>query len=155
MKEALEAYVGLAEERHRETLAALRAEAQANSLVNAALLVTTVLEIAELCAGKRAVPPEVDTAVSELLGHLLSVEPDKSASFDRSLALTIHRSRLDRARQLEAHVPGCELEIVEGTHSLLMEASALVRERALAWMARHGAASVGAEAAAAPGPDLG
>ena len=62
---------------------------------------------------------------------------------------------LDRARQLEAHVPGCELEIVEGTHSLLMEASALVRERALAWMARHGAASVGAEAAAAPGPDLG
>jgi pimeloyl-ACP methyl ester carboxylesterase len=46
---------------------------------------------------------------------------------------------LDRARQLEAHVPGCELEIVEGnTHSLLTEAAGLVRERAVAWMRAHG-----------------
>lgn len=46
---------------------------------------------------------------------------------------------LDRARQLEAQVPGCELEIVpDSSHSLLTEQSALVRERALAWMDRVG-----------------
>ncbi|MCU1496696.1 MAG: alpha/beta hydrolase [Acidimicrobiales bacterium] len=43
----------------------------------------------------------------------------------------------DRARELEAKVTGCTLEIVEGSsHSLLTERSALVRERALAWV--HG-----------------
>lgn len=56
---------------------------------------------------------------------------------------------LDRARELEAKVPGCELEIVEGcSHSLLTEQSALVRERALAWIGRFttmaGRDSVGA-----------
>lgn len=46
---------------------------------------------------------------------------------------------LDRARELEAKVPGCELEIVPGSsHSLLTEQSALVRERALAWIERQG-----------------
>jgi pimeloyl-ACP methyl ester carboxylesterase len=46
---------------------------------------------------------------------------------------------LDRARELEAKVPACELEIVEGcSHSLLTEQSALVRERALAWIDRQG-----------------
>lgn len=46
---------------------------------------------------------------------------------------------LDRARELEAKVPHCELEIVEGSsHSLLTEQSALVRERALAWIERQG-----------------
>jgi len=44
---------------------------------------------------------------------------------------------LDRARELEAKVPGCELEIVEGcSHSLLTEQSSLVRERALDWIGR-------------------
>lgn len=43
---------------------------------------------------------------------------------------------LDRARELEAQVPDCTLEIVpECSHSLLTEQSALVRERALAWLA--------------------
>lgn len=42
---------------------------------------------------------------------------------------------LDRARELEAKVPGCRLEIVQGcSHGLLTESSALVRERALAWI---------------------
>lgn len=46
---------------------------------------------------------------------------------------------LDRARELEAKVPGCELEVVPGSsHSLLTEESALVRERALTWLARVG-----------------
>ena len=45
---------------------------------------------------------------------------------------------LDRARELEAKVPGCRLEIVDGSsHSLLTEATALVRERALAWIAEQ------------------
>ncbi len=44
---------------------------------------------------------------------------------------------LDRARELEAKVPGCELEIVPGSsHSLLTEESNLVRDRALAWIDR-------------------
>lgn len=44
---------------------------------------------------------------------------------------------LDRARELEAKVPDCVLEIVPGSsHSLLTEESALVRERALAWLER-------------------
>ena len=47
---------------------------------------------------------------------------------------------LDRARELESKVPGCELEIVPGSsHSLLTEESNLVRERALAWIERVGA----------------
>lgn len=46
---------------------------------------------------------------------------------------------LDRARELEAKVPGCQLEIVDGSsHSLLTEQSGLVRERALAWLAQVG-----------------
>jgi pimeloyl-ACP methyl ester carboxylesterase len=46
---------------------------------------------------------------------------------------------LDRARELEAKVPGCRLEIIEGSsHSLLTEQSALVRERALAWIVEQG-----------------
>ena len=46
---------------------------------------------------------------------------------------------LDRARELEAKVSSCELEIVpDCSHSLLTEQSALVRERALAWIQRVG-----------------
>ena len=51
---------------------------------------------------------------------------------------------LDRARQLEAHVPGIRLEIVEGsTHSLLTEQAALIRDRAIAWIDEHGPAHPG------------
>ena len=43
---------------------------------------------------------------------------------------------LDRARDLEAHVPRCELHIVPRcTHSVLFEATGFVRERTLAWVA--------------------
>ncbi|MEZ5137220.1 MAG: alpha/beta hydrolase [Acidimicrobiales bacterium] len=46
---------------------------------------------------------------------------------------------MDRALELQAKVPGCELEIVpDCSHSLLTEQSALVRERALAWLERVG-----------------
>lgn len=46
---------------------------------------------------------------------------------------------MDRALELQAKVPGCELEIVPGcSHSLLTEQSGLVRERALAWIDRVG-----------------
>jgi len=83
-----------------ESLDALRAEAQTLALGNIVQLVATTLEIAEQCGGRRPVPAEVDTTVSELLAHLAGVDGDKAGSFDRSLVLTIHRSRLDRARQL-------------------------------------------------------
>lgn len=44
---------------------------------------------------------------------------------------------MDRALELQAKVPGCELEIVpDCSHSLLTEQSALVRERVLAWLDR-------------------
>lgn len=57
---------------------------------------------------------------------------------------------LDRARELEAKVPGCELEIVPGSsHSLLTEESNLVRERALAWIDRVAGPS-GARSATTP-----
>ena len=47
---------------------------------------------------------------------------------------------IDRiALTLKAKVPGCELEIVpDCSHSLLTEQSALVRDRALAWLDRVG-----------------
>lgn len=46
---------------------------------------------------------------------------------------------MDRALELQAKVPNCELEIVpDCSHSLLTEQSALVRERALAWLDRVG-----------------
>jgi pimeloyl-ACP methyl ester carboxylesterase len=42
---------------------------------------------------------------------------------------------LDRARDLEAHVPRCELHIVPRcSHSVLFEATGFVRERTLAWV---------------------
>lgn len=51
---------------------------------------------------------------------------------------------LDRARELETKVPDCRLEIVpDSSHSLLIERSTLIRERALAWL----------EEVTAPAPD--
>jgi pimeloyl-ACP methyl ester carboxylesterase len=42
---------------------------------------------------------------------------------------------LDRARELEAKIPGCVLEIVpERSHSLLLEESARIRDAAVAWV---------------------
>ena len=46
---------------------------------------------------------------------------------------------LDRARELEAKVPDCELHIVpDRSHSLLLEESARIRDHAVAWVRRHG-----------------
>ena len=45
---------------------------------------------------------------------------------------------LDRARELDAKVPGCELHIVPGrSHSLLIEESALIRDHAVTWIMRQ------------------
>lgn len=42
---------------------------------------------------------------------------------------------LDRAHDLQRHVPGCELHIVPGAgHSVLFEAAAFVRDRTVAWV---------------------
>lgn len=45
---------------------------------------------------------------------------------------------LDRARELEAKVPQCTLEVVENaSHSLLIENAALIKSRAFAWLNTH------------------
>lgn len=45
---------------------------------------------------------------------------------------------LDRARELDAKVPQCTLEIVDNaSHSLLIENSALIKARAFAWLNTH------------------
>jgi pimeloyl-ACP methyl ester carboxylesterase len=45
---------------------------------------------------------------------------------------------IDRAYDLEKHVPRCELHVVPGcSHSVLFEATPFVREQALAWVTRH------------------
>jgi pimeloyl-ACP methyl ester carboxylesterase len=45
---------------------------------------------------------------------------------------------LDRAYDLERHVPRCELHVVEGcSHSVLFEAAPFVRELTLAWLDQH------------------
>lgn len=50
---------------------------------------------------------------------------------------------LDRAADLERHVPGCELHVVPGcTHSVLFEATPVVREHTLNWITRHAAVTV-------------
>lgn len=49
---------------------------------------------------------------------------------------------LARAEELERHVEGCELEIVPGySHFLLVEASGVVRDHAVAWLRRHAPAA--------------
>jgi pimeloyl-ACP methyl ester carboxylesterase len=46
-----------------------------------------------------------------------------------------HSDVIDRARDLEAHVPGCELHIYRGaSHSVLMESSERIRADVLAWL---------------------
>jgi pimeloyl-ACP methyl ester carboxylesterase len=60
---------------------------------------------------------------------------------------------LDRAAVLERHMPSCELHIVPGcTHSVLFEATPLVRELTLGWVLQHGAAAAAA-AGAGRGPE--
>jgi pimeloyl-ACP methyl ester carboxylesterase len=45
---------------------------------------------------------------------------------------------LDRAHDLERHLPRCELHVVEGcSHSVLFEATPFVRELTLAWLDQH------------------
>lgn len=52
---------------------------------------------------------------------------------------------LDRARDLEAHLPHCELRIVAGcAHRVLLEHPAAVRAHTLDWIGRHAAAGASA-----------
>jgi pimeloyl-ACP methyl ester carboxylesterase len=51
-----------------------------------------------------------------------------------------HSDILDRAYDLERHLPRCELHVVEGcSHSVLFEAAPFVREHTLAWLDQHAA----------------
>lgn len=79
-------------------LGELRTEAQMMAASNTSELVSQAISIVERCAPLKQIPSEIDAAITEMLSLLASAEPDKGASFDRSLALTIHRSRLERVR---------------------------------------------------------
>jgi len=78
---------------------ALRGEAQLIGATNITQIVASALEVLDLCAHRKDVPAEIQNAVSEMLATLSSSEAERGRAFDQSLALTLHRSRLERVRQ--------------------------------------------------------
>jgi CheY-like chemotaxis protein len=82
-------------------LVSLRAEAHAIGLEQTTELVVLAMELVDRCDGLSEVPAELATGIEELLEWLMSLEPDKGRSFDRSLAVNLHRSRLERIRDTE------------------------------------------------------
>ncbi|MET0343455.1 MAG: response regulator [Polyangiales bacterium] len=81
------------------SLTALRAELQTLALPNCEQLVGIALELAGSVGSASRISSEVESAMSEVLGQMAVPEFDKVRSFERSLSLTIYRSRLERARQ--------------------------------------------------------
>jgi len=79
-------------------LAHLRSEVQALNLPNTQQLLAVALELASNLVSRQQLSVEADTAMSEMLAQL-TVDVDKVRLFERSLALTVQRSRLERARQ--------------------------------------------------------
>ncbi len=79
-------------------LVSLRSETRATGLEQTTELVTIAIELAERTDVPRNVRADVDQAVALLLEWLARLEPDKGRAFDRSLALTLHRARLEHAR---------------------------------------------------------
>lgn len=72
-----------------------------------------------------------------------------------TLALYGERSDiLDHARALARHVPGCELHLLPGcAHTVLYEATGVVRAHVLDWLARHAVAEPEASGSPARQPD--
>ncbi len=79
-------------------LTALQVETKVLGLTNTAAILTLALDLVEACGFAREVPAEADVALTELLLQLANSTSEKNRSFDRSLALTLLRARLDRAR---------------------------------------------------------
>ena len=82
-----------------DSLSVLRTDAQQANLVNTPNLLSLAIELIGSLGPTVRLPLEGEASVNELLGQLAG-EFDKARAFDRSLAVTIHRSRLERARQL-------------------------------------------------------
>jgi CheY-like chemotaxis protein len=80
-------------------LASLRAEVSAIGLDQTTELVEIALELAERFETPQSMPKEADLCVVELLEWLGTLEVDKGRAFDRSLAVTVHRARLEHARR--------------------------------------------------------
>jgi CheY-like chemotaxis protein len=81
-------------------LASCRIEAQQQALPNIVQLLTLALEVVGSVHSGQSVSGELDQTMTDLLGQLAHPEMDKLRAYDRSLALTVHRSRLERARSL-------------------------------------------------------
>lgn len=80
------------------SLTSSRTEAQHQALPNIVQLLTLALEVVSSVHSGQSVSSELDHTMTELLGQLGHPEMDKLRAYDRSLALTVHRSRLERAR---------------------------------------------------------
>lgn len=79
-------------------LVSLRAETLAIGLDQTSELVALAIELVERTESPRSVATAVEQSVSELLEWLITLEPDKGRAFDRSLAVGLHRARLEHAR---------------------------------------------------------
>ena len=80
-------------------LGALRSELSTLSLPHCEQLAHLAFDLASTVGSPSRISQEADGAMSEMLGQLAMPEFDKVRSFERSLSLTILRSRLERARQ--------------------------------------------------------
>ncbi|HEX5656234.1 MAG TPA: response regulator [Polyangiales bacterium] len=77
----------------------LRSETLAIGLEQTTELVSIAIELIERADTPRNVAVGLDHTVIELLEWLITLEPDKGRAFDRSLALNLHRARLEAARE--------------------------------------------------------
>jgi CheY-like chemotaxis protein len=76
----------------------LRDETRAIGLEHTTALVALAIELAERTELQRKVTPSIEQSVTGMLAWLITLEPDKGRAFDRSLALNMHRTRLEYAR---------------------------------------------------------
>ena len=81
-------------------LSSLRTEVQQAGLPNTAQLLGVAGDLVSHLGNVSRLTSEAETAMSEVLAQLALPELEKVRGFERSLSLTIHRSRLERARQL-------------------------------------------------------
>jgi CheY-like chemotaxis protein len=79
-------------------LAPCRAEAQQLALLNTSQLLGVAMELTGDLTSASGTSTELDTTMTELLTQLTNGDLEKLRSFDRSLAVNVHRSRLERAR---------------------------------------------------------
>jgi CheY-like chemotaxis protein len=82
-----------------EALTAVRIDAQQAHLTNTLELLALALELTGGLGSSTRLPPEGEASLNEVLSYLAG-DLSKAKAFERSLALTIQRSKLVRAREL-------------------------------------------------------